>query len=354
MKHIFLLMKKLFYIILIFIGISFVACTKPISQAEQDVIVLDLSANIQKEIRLSSFVDSITYIPMETCDESLIGQVKDILITDSFVFVLPDDRTSILIFSEEGKFVRKINKVGSGPGEYNVIDQFSYNERRQSIAVASYKIIEYDLYGNLKNEFESPFHISDLHLFDNGDYLLSRLGKIEDPEELVVLTDGEGNIKESLFKRNPEYKIWSTSFWELATYKDQVHFISPQIENNIYSYKNGRIACEFHFQVIPEIPSDFYQRKSGVLGLGEHFYRTLYRESESWVNLIFHSQTMGVRRILYNKGSGECRIGTEVVNDMDDRVLCHYCSSCDNNTFTNLVEPENENDNPVIQVLHLK
>lgn len=88
--------------------------------------------------------------------------------------------------------------------------------------------------------------------------------------------------------------------------------------------------------------------------MGEHFYRTLYRENESWVNFIFHSQTKGVRRILYHKESGKCQIGIEVVNDMDDHVLCHYCSSCGDNTFVNLVNSDNEEDNPVIQVLHLK
>ena len=42
------------------------------------------------------------------------------------------------------------------------------------------------------------------------------------------------------------------------------------------------------------------------------------------------------------------------MNDMDDHVLCHYCSSCGDNTFVNLVNSDNEEDNPVIQVLHLK
>lgn len=346
-------MKLIFFLKLLIIGACLTACSR--SESSVDMIIIDLEKNEQISIPYSSFIDSITYIPLETTDVCLIGEVRDIIISDSIIFMLKSERDEILLFSIEGKYLRKLSKIGQGPGEYRAINQMSYNEKRQSLSISSTKIIEYDLYGNLKNEFRIPFDISDLYQFDNGDYLLSRLESVNDPHTLVALVDSTGSLKREIFRRNPEHRIMATNRWELISWDDEVHFISPQIDNILYTYRSDSLRRDLKFKLLPKVSSDYY--KNELVSSGEFFrknyYRTKYRESSNWVDLFFCSQD-NTRLLLYNKKSGKYTVSESSNNDMDTRKIIQLCSSSGNNTFTNCVESENEDDNPVIQILHLK
>lgn len=346
-------MKSINFIYLFVIGTCLAACSYIESNSE--MIVIDLNKDVFKTIPYSFFVDSITYIPLETTEECLIGKIRDVIISDSIVFVLKDERNEILLFNNQGKYLRKIFHEGEGPGEYRVINQMSYNEKRQSLSISSHKIIEYDLYGNLKNEFTPPFYTVDLHLFDNGEYLLSRLESQDMPDILVALVDSSGNIVRELLEKNQKYRIEVTNYWELISWNDKVHFISPQIDNILYSCgEDDSLRRCLNFKFLPEnknreqndfIRSEEYYRKN--------YYRTLYRESNKWIHFVFCTED-NVRTLLYNKEIDEFIIGEIFKNDIDDKKHIFTLSASENNTFTNYVKPENEDDNPVIQILHLK
>lgn len=326
------------------------ACSR---QTKKEGIDIDLEKAVQKEILFSSFVDSISYIPLETRDDCLIGKIQDIIISDSIIFVLNKEQNTIFLFNQFGKYLRKINKVGSGPGEYTIINQMAYNAKRQSISLASSKIIEYDLFGNLKKEFEAPFYVSDLYSFDNGDYLLSRFERLDEPHVLLALVDANGQIKEKLFNRNLQYGVESTNYWELISLDDGVHFITPQIDNTIYSYERGSVKEVLNLNMLPAISSDFYKSKQGIPLLGDNYYRTVYRESRNWVNLIFCTLDK-VRTLLFHKKTKQYILGEVFNNDLDGKEHIFFLSSSKGNTFTNYVKADNEEDNPVIQILHLK
>lgn len=344
--------KTLTLVVSLVMGICFTACSHS-SNNEDDMILIDLEENVQENILFSSFVDSISYIPLETKDECLIGKIRDVIISDSIIFVLKGELNEVLLFDRAGRYLRKISHQGSGPGEYTLIGQIYYNEKRRTLSVASFKIIEYDLYGNCVNEFQSPFYVSDLYQFDNGDYLLSRLERLDEPNSVLLLTDRKGSIKKEILKRNPKYNIETTNYWELFSWGDDIHFVSPQVENIVYSYKNDTLSRELNFKVIPEVSPSFYNAKPGVPLLGDNYYRSIFRESSKWVNMIFCT-TEKIRTVLYNKECGQIMIGEIFKNDMDDMEHLFFLSESGENTFTNYVKSKNEEDNPIIQILHLK
>lgn len=79
--------KTLTFVVCLVMGICFTACSHS-SNNEDDMILIDLEENVQENILFSSFVDSISYIPLETKDECLIGKIRDVIISDSIIFVL--------------------------------------------------------------------------------------------------------------------------------------------------------------------------------------------------------------------------------------------------------------------------
>jgi len=61
----------------------------------------------------SDYLDSIEYIPLETTEGSLFGDISELIITDSSFVVTDIDTRSILFFSLSGKFIKRISKRGT-------------------------------------------------------------------------------------------------------------------------------------------------------------------------------------------------------------------------------------------------
>lgn len=181
-------MKKLISIVL---GICLGVCSP--SPKTEEGVTIDIEKSNLKDIPYSSFVDSISYILLETNDDCLIGKIRDVILADSIIFVLKQEQDEILLFDRQGHYMRKIAKKGNGPGEYSIINQMDYNEKRKSIFILASNIIEYDLFGNVKHEYKLPFYASDLYSYDNGDFLISRFGRSGKPYTGVALVDSLGH-----------------------------------------------------------------------------------------------------------------------------------------------------------------
>lgn len=52
------------------------------------MFAVDLTALTNDTIYYSSFVDSLSYITLETKDECLIGEITDAILTDEYIFIL--------------------------------------------------------------------------------------------------------------------------------------------------------------------------------------------------------------------------------------------------------------------------
>ena len=67
-----------------------------------------------KPIFLSEIADSIHYVALETNKNCLLSYAYGNIINSGFIFF----QTPILYFSSEGKFINKIGSIGGGPEEY--------------------------------------------------------------------------------------------------------------------------------------------------------------------------------------------------------------------------------------------
>jgi hypothetical protein len=83
--------------------------------------IIDIVEGIQSEspitVLLSEIAENIAFIPLETTDKSLIGNVCTFSFSDKYI-VITDNYYQILLYSITGQFIRKIGSRGQGPGEY--------------------------------------------------------------------------------------------------------------------------------------------------------------------------------------------------------------------------------------------
>lgn len=106
-----------------------------------------------EELKLSEICDSLIYVPLETTNASLIGNIiNDIKIDGEDIFIRAGWR--LLHFNKTGKFINQIGKTGRGPGEY-VCGGFCIDKVKQRIfAIATYrhKILCFDYDGILLSD----------------------------------------------------------------------------------------------------------------------------------------------------------------------------------------------------------
>ena len=145
-------------------------------------------------------VDSIRIIPIETTNEALIGQISKLCIVNDTLFISDYAKAkSIFAFDMQGRFLYKINKSGQGPGEYRRLNMVHINDSTITINDwLSWKIIQYDLRGNLLFETRANPVPSDFIEMNNREMLFyyASYRKKNTPYQLVF-TDSALQWKET-------------------------------------------------------------------------------------------------------------------------------------------------------------
>jgi hypothetical protein len=86
-----------------------------------------------REVLLSQIATGVTYVPLETTNDFLIGE-KNVHVKPcgEYLFVSEHGKP-VGVFDRNGKFIRKIGNIGKGPGEYNFDFNFWPEESSRQI-----------------------------------------------------------------------------------------------------------------------------------------------------------------------------------------------------------------------------
>jgi hypothetical protein len=155
------LMKSL---LLVIFTLLFIQASRSQNEKKTEVTILNLSESFSQlqEAPLSRFVDKISYIPLETNPEIVLGQTARFEVTDDFIYVKNaglGQKTQLLLFDRNtGKFIREIGKSGRGPGEYYSTSSLPFNPSGKEFYATgvSNEILVYDLFGKYIDKIKPP------------------------------------------------------------------------------------------------------------------------------------------------------------------------------------------------------
>ena len=102
--------------------------TLPVEETFKDI---DLANNLKdcgKPLLLSDIVKGVEYVKLETQDSILVGDIKQLKRTEKFVFIYSRNQNHVMMFDTSGRFIRKIGRVGQGPGEVTNINFFTVSD----------------------------------------------------------------------------------------------------------------------------------------------------------------------------------------------------------------------------------
>jgi len=127
--------------------------------AKQPLLYFDLYSAAQNDstFYLSDFAKSIEYVKLDVSDSVYISDIREIDMTDEFIFIL-EKNFKLYKYDRNGNFIKRIGNNGEGPGEYIAPLSFALFPQKELIAVMDYtqqRIIIYSFSGKFIRQFKA-------------------------------------------------------------------------------------------------------------------------------------------------------------------------------------------------------
>jgi len=93
--------------------------------SKKNEIEVDLSVNIDnaetREINLSELALDFRMVILETDEAALLNSPSEFAVNDEYIIVIDRDQNPAKLFTTEGKFIKDIGSIGTGPDEYHSV-----------------------------------------------------------------------------------------------------------------------------------------------------------------------------------------------------------------------------------------
>ena len=123
-----------------------------------DCLTILVNSDTETSLALSEISEKIEAIELEVTDESLIQKVSCVLYSPDLIIV--QEWKSIMLFDNNGKFLRQIGSVGQGPGEYTGISSIAADFDSKKIFIFSDdgKLLCYDFEGSFLRQSPTGYY----------------------------------------------------------------------------------------------------------------------------------------------------------------------------------------------------
>lgn len=253
----------------------------------------------KREVFLSEIAESIEYIPLETSNESLVGNVLDVQLTKDYIFISQRirDNRPLLQFDRAGNFIRQIGKIGRGPEEYVQMRGFSIDKDHKRIYVlASYNgtVHTYSFDGDYIKSFKFPQSYGDIVWSRDSSFICYSESR----------TGTEKNIFEERNSNNEiEQYVRNTFFWQhklnyvtgfgnnrlKAFYRlnDKLHFKSTY-NDTVYTYNDDKIIPKYFLDLKDfRLPDQLRTEVTGKMVTSPKYYWVSPQETARYLFIFY-------------------------------------------------------------------
>lgn len=384
-----ILIKKeiaLSFLIMLYI---FGSCTQVSEKKIEEENIMNIGLASESTIKLSSIIDSLVYIPLETKKDVLIGGIKKLVAYGNNFYILDELTSSVFCFDQSGHFIRKIGDRGVGPNEYIVIDDIAVHDQKIYLWDGKlHKLFTYNINsGNFEKEYRIDFDSEYIHVINHS--WIALYGDYKSNKKYVK----KGMIPNLLFWNIENNESHAAVFFDsklclsgiygtYSVFTDMGSFLSP-LENTIYQLDD---AAKLDKQMILSFKEPYKKSFNTYLDLLKNEKIDAYQVGDlitkfpAWISINETNDYLILTYIVegyscvafYHKGSGEyvayAKKGhSPVINDMDNIANFTIFTSHENWLYS-FIQPYNikngemkswlkevaEDDNPIIVAMHMK
>ncbi len=363
-------MQKKYFLIVIILGVLSCKSTSKVENSDTQTLNVHFKETPKIILKLSSYIDSISYVKLETTPDNLIGEVYDVEFVNGKYYIYDQLTESFFIFNEQGKFVNKIHKKGQGPEEYLVIGTFDINPKDGSIHIFDEykgKMIVYSKDGKFLKNFSLKELVRDMAIFSDGTYLLYtpdyNLGNYR---RGLWRVDKDGHFVEQLVTISDEFKygaLYPKYFCRIN--KDLVGLLGTEDFDNIYHITSNSFQTPFSLNVDVEIPERLKrERNLDTKPPGKVYYKQNYAETDNCM-IVSLDNLKAIRHIFYDKKQKKAYEFAYMKNDIDYTNFGVFIGGtygkwiCAGHSFLSskpngISLTTSEEQNTILQVFHLK
>ena len=196
----------------------------------------------------NDIIDNVRFIPLETKEECLVSRgISPVLLGNDFVVARFPGLEDSFLFDSSGHFVRRIARMGRGPGEIQsvLMNVMPYqNDRYILFDAAGYQTVIKDREGRwIRTLFNGQYRC--LYPHDSGFVYVNQYQRFPNDSTFLCFTDSLGNVVKELKepgeeRLNPDEsgiiggldhrKIFSTDekLWLMKSYNDTLFRITKE------------------------------------------------------------------------------------------------------------------------------
>lgn len=365
--------------------------TQSLQVDDNAVIKVDLNPFLgEKKFDFGRLIKDIKIVPLETTNESLLGNIYKILMTDSVSYIFDDFKGGgIAIFDNEGKFIRRIPH-GEGPGELVNVHDIAYDGRNEQLIAYQHPfLLFYTKEGRFVEQKKVPFGFYNFVVSPKG-YIFKTL-------------DGYGNEHLNNYKNNTllvtgkdfelQYVGLPVSYGSAnyggycylydnngdiqitQNYGDTIYCYNAQQERLVAAYVMDYETEKMSSELLEYQGRDFQNK---LLQNDDYYFIGEYLDTYTHHAFVLRNDYRGKQTIIYrNKKNGHLTGGAEACFDLTEIPSIAFPKSVFKNAFISVYYPnENmrllgnssvlsfrdkqaikslkEDDNPVLIVFQLK
>ena len=271
-------MKKSFFLFFCFFLLLF-GCNSSINHYDFDTKTIRWNSNRAFEIK--DIVSDIQYIILEETPESLFSGIYKLVIKNGRIYVLDISPKSLFVFDVKGKFLHRVGRLGSGPGEYsNSMINFAVNENDEVFVYdyARRNMMKYDKNGKYINSKKSSFSFNDFLFLSDDQYLLSLdIYEKNNLNRKVMLSTNLSNKGNSFFYFNKDFMHDKLNMMIFQPFGDKIAYMRP-VNDTLFIFDNtGSLKQAWYFDFgnrkMPEDLKNNYEKAVKEMNKGN---RSLY------------------------------------------------------------------------------
>lgn len=197
--------QKLAAFIVLLFAIFMSSCKAPAPVPDGLTRIPIREENFLLQDSFSNHIKIEKLVRLENHQEALMGIISRIECVDNLIFILKQDQSEeLLVFSAEGKYLRKICNKGKGPGEANFLQNFFVDARQKRVYLvdARNKVMIKDYEGALITEFKCPPGASSVVKLDQGTLIFAGEGEYQ-----IHLTDAQGKEIKRFLKFDRQFQF---------------------------------------------------------------------------------------------------------------------------------------------------
>jgi hypothetical protein len=208
------------------------------------------------QLCLSEIAQDVRFVMLNTTKESLLGEIKGVIILQDNIIVY-DHINNVLLFSSDGSFISRIGNIGKGPGEYLQVSDVSVDLKDNRIYILTglnETLLSYDFDNNFyptnipaKSMVSFCSHNNRFYRHIPSNFF-ARNNEINEMNQLKV-SDRLGIQIASYHPVNSIKTTYMDAFIEEAYFsgiKDGKLYYHIFRDNNVYCIENNSFQLAFH------------------------------------------------------------------------------------------------------------